>query len=261
MQINANGISINYQIDGPEGAPWLIFSNSLMTDLSMWDDQVGALKGSYRILRYDQRGHGGTQAPDGKYTFDMLTADVIALMDALAIKRAHFCGISMGGMTALFLAQRHPDRFDRIVAADCGPASTPAGAQQWKERIDLAADKGMGALADVTIPRWFPPEFVATKAPVLDKVRRMINARHRSRASPARAGAVRLRPARPASPASAARCCASSAAKDATVAGMEHIHATVPGSGMIRLEGAGHLSNLEQPQAFSKAIGDFLKAS
>jgi len=260
MQINANGIGINYQIDGPQGAPWLVFSNSLMTDLSMWDDQVAELKNTYRILRYDQRGHGGTQATDGKYTFDMLTADVIALMDALAIKRAHFCGISMGGMTALFLAQRHPDRFDRVVAADCGPASTPAGAQQWKERIDLAADKGMGGLAEVTIPRWFPPEFVATKAPVLDKVRRMINATPiKGLAGCALAlSDYDLRPglagiSRP------VLCVVGT--KDATVAGMEHIHATVPGSGMVRLEGAGHLSNLEQPQAFTKAIGDFLKAS
>ncbi|MEA2989958.1 MAG: 3-oxoadipate enol-lactonase, partial [Alphaproteobacteria bacterium] len=171
MQINANGISFNTQVDGPDNAPWLIFSNSLLTNLAMWDDQVADLKSSYRILRYDQRGHGGTQVPDGKYSFDILTADVVALMDALSIRRAHFAGISMGGMTALLLAQRHPERFDRIIAADCGPASTPAGAQQWKERIELAADKGMDALADVTIPRWFPPDFVATKAPVLDKVR------------------------------------------------------------------------------------------
>src|SRR5690606_22564823 len=148
-------------------APWLIFSNSLMTDLSMWDDQVAALGGSFRILRYDQRGHGGTDAPAGKYTFDTLTADVIALMDALQIPRASFAGISMGGMTALFLAQRHPDRFERIVAADCGPASNPAGAAQWQERIDLAAAKGMEALVDITVNRWFPPDFVATGAPVL----------------------------------------------------------------------------------------------
>ena len=87
-------------------------------------------------------------------------------MDALSIKRANFCGISMGGMTALFLAQRHGDRFDRIFPCDCGPASTPQSAQQWKERIDLGAEKGMEALVEPTIGRWFPPEFVATKAPV-----------------------------------------------------------------------------------------------
>src|SRR5437016_12249754 len=139
----------------------------------MWDEQAAALSKSYRVLRYDQRGHGGTQATAGAYSFDLLTADVIALMDALAVRRAHFVGLSMGGMTALFLAQRHRDRFDRIVACDCGPNSTPASAQQWQERIELATSKGMDALAEATITRWFAPEFVASKAPVLDKVRAM----------------------------------------------------------------------------------------
>src|SRR3984893_10165350 len=174
MQSTVNGISINFEIDGPDNSPWLILSNSLLTNLSMWDDQVAALKSSYRILRYDQRGHGGTQATSGPYSFALLVADVMALLDMLGIMRAHFCGVSMGGMTALFLAQRHADRFDRIIACDCGPASTPASAQQWKERIDLAAQKGMDALVEVTVNRWFPPDFVATNAPVLDKVRGMI---------------------------------------------------------------------------------------
>jgi len=258
MQINANGISINYQIDGREGAPWLIFSNSLMTNLTMWDDQVAALKGDYRILRYDQRGHGGTQALDGKYTFDTLTADVVALMDALAIKRAHFCGLSMGGMTALFLAQRHADRFDRIIACDCGPASTPVSAQQWKERIDLGGEKGMEALIDVTVNRWFPPDFVATRSPVLDKVRGMI------RTTPYKGfagGAQALcdYDLRPGLPGITRPTLCIVGTKDATLAGMEQIHATVPGARMVKLEGAGHLSNLEQPQAFTKAVGDFLK--
>ena len=126
----------------------------------MWDDQAAALKNEFRVLRYDQRGHGGTDAPSGKYSFD--DADRRRdrdLMDALSIKRANFCGISMGGMTALFLAERHGDRFDRIFPCDCGPASTPQSAQQWKERIDLGAEKGMEALVDLTINRWFPPEF------------------------------------------------------------------------------------------------------
>jgi 3-oxoadipate enol-lactonase len=258
MQTNANGISINYQIDGRDGAPWLIFSNSLMTDLSMWDDQVADLKGSFRILRYDQRGHGGTQAPDGKYTFDLLTADVVALMDALSIKRAHFAGISMGGMTALFLAQRHADRFDRILACDCGPASTPASAQQWQERIDLGAAKGMEALVDVTVNRWFPPDFVATKAPVLDKVRGMI------RATPFKgfagcAQALSDYDLRPGLPGITRPTLCIVGTKDATLAGMELIHASVPRARMVKLEGAGHLSNLEQPQAFTKAVAEFLK--
>jgi 3-oxoadipate enol-lactonase len=259
MQIKANGISINYQVDGPERAPWLVLSNSLMTSLAMWDDQVAALKSSYRILRYDQRGHGETEVTEGKYSFDILVADVLGLLDALAIERAHFAGISMGGMTALFLAQRYPDRFDRIAACDCGPASTPVSAQQWKQRIDLAAEKGMDALVEPTVNRWFPPDFVATKAPVLDKVRGMI----RSTSFKGFAGCAQalsdydLRPGL-ASIGRPVLCVVGT--KDATLAGMEQIHATVPGSRLVKLEGAGHLSNLEQPQAFTRAIEDFLNA-
>ena len=125
MQSRVNGININFEIDGLDNAPWLILSNSLLTNLSMWDDQVATLARSFRILRYDQRGHGDTEATAGDYSFDLLVADIIALIDMLGIGRAHFCGLSMGGMTALFLAQRHPQRFDRIIACDCGPSHGP----------------------------------------------------------------------------------------------------------------------------------------
>jgi 3-oxoadipate enol-lactonase len=258
MRIKANGIIINYQIDGPERAPWLVLSNSLMTNFAMWDEQVAALKSSYRILRYDQRGHGGTEVSEGKYSFDMLVADVIGLLDALAIAHAHFAGISMGGMTALFLAQRHAARFDRIVACDCGPASTPASAQQWKERIDLAAEKGMGALVEPTVNRWFPPDFVATEAPVLDKVRGMIKSTPFAGFAGC-AQALSDYDLRPGLGAISRQVLCVVGTKDATLAGMEQINATVPGSRLVRLEGAGHLSNLEQPRAFTSALAEFLK--
>ena len=260
MRINANGISINTQIDGPEGAPWLILSNSLLTSLAMWDEQVAELKQSFRVLRYDQRGHGGTQATDGKYSFDILVADVVALMDALAIKRAHFAGISMGGMTALFLAQRHAERFDRIIACDCGPASTPASAQQWKERIDLAAANGMEALVDVTVNRWFPPEFVATKAPVLDKVRGMIKATPFAGFAGC-AQALSDYDLRPGLTSISRPTLLIVGTKDATLAGIKQIKDAVPGASLVELDGAGHLSNLEQPAAFTRAIRDFIKAA
>ena len=124
MKTRANGISFNYKIDGREDAPWLILSNSLATDLHMWDEQANQLKGSFRILRYDQRGHGLTEAPAGRYTFELLMADVVALMDALKIARAHWCGISMGGATGMGLAQRHADRFGRFVICDTPGQST-----------------------------------------------------------------------------------------------------------------------------------------
>src|SRR6516165_10646028 len=118
MKVKANGISINYQIDGPEHAPWLVFSNSLATSLSMWDEQAAALKDRFRVLRYDQRGHGGTDAPAGRYAFDTLLDDALALMDALGIAKANFSGLSMGGATALGLAERRSDRFERIIGAE-----------------------------------------------------------------------------------------------------------------------------------------------
>lgn len=257
MQSRVNGININFEIDGPDSAPWLVLSNSLLTNLSMWDDQVATLARSFRVLRYDQRGHGGTEATAGDYSFDLLVADIIALLDMLGISRAHFCGLSMGGMTALFLAQRHPQRFDRIVACDCGPASTEASAQQWKERIEIAGRDGMEALVESTIARWFPPDFLATKAGVLDKVRGMI------RTTPFAgfrgcAMALSNYDLRPGLPGIDRRTLLIVGTKDATLGGIRQIKEAVRGSALVELEGAGHISNVEQPAVFTRAVADFL---
>ena len=125
MRTKANGITFNYEIEGPDGAPWIMFSNSLATNLTMWDPQAADFKGTYRILRYDQRGHGGTDAPAGRYTYPQLVADALALLDALKIERTHFVGLSMGGATAAALAELHPDRVDRVVICNSPCMSTP----------------------------------------------------------------------------------------------------------------------------------------
>jgi 3-oxoadipate enol-lactonase len=259
MQIKANGITFNYQIEGPEGAPWLVFSNSLATDLSMWDEQAVALNKSFRVLRYDQRGHGGTEATDGRYNFDLLVADVIGLFDALSIKRAHFVGISMGGMTGLGLAPKHPDRVDRLVVCDCGPASSPASAQQWEERIAIAQKDGIEPLVDATARRWFPPEFIENNPAVFQQACDMI------RKTPVKgfigcAGALANYDLRPGLPGISAPTLLIVGTKDATVPGIKAINAAIPGSKLVELQGAGHLSNLEQPDAFSGALQQFLLA-
>ena len=118
MQVKSNGIAINCRIDGSEGAPWLIWSNSLATDLDAWERQVQEFKSEFRVLRYDQRGHGATETPAGRYSFETLIADALGLMDALAISKAHFAGLSMGGATALGLAEKHPERLDRVIVCD-----------------------------------------------------------------------------------------------------------------------------------------------
>ncbi len=252
-----NDITINYRVEGKEGAPWVVFSNSLATDLSMWDDQVAALKDRYRILRYDHRGHGGTDAPAGAYNFSTLVSDVVGLFDHLGIERAHFVGLSMGGMTALGLAQQHPNRVGKIIVADCGGASTPAGAAQWQERMQVATEKGMEALVEPTLGRWFPAEFIAKNPPVLDKVRAMIrrtpvNGFNGCAAALSdfdfRAGLAGMKMP-------TLFLCGT---KDAAFGGLKALHAGVAGSKLAELDGAGHISNLEQPANFTQSIATFL---
>ena len=260
MKINANGISINCEISGREGAPWVVFSNSLMTDLSMWDEQAAALGDSFRVLRYDHRGHGGTEATAPPYSFDVLTADVVALFDALGIKKAHFVGLSMGGMTAVALAERHPERLDRVIPCDCGPASTPQSAQQWAERIALAKEKGMEALVEPTVGRWFVPEFLSSNKQIVDKVRAMI----RTTSVNGFIGCALalsdfdLKPGLANIKNPMQFLCG---AKDASLGGTKALNASVPGSALIEIEGAGHISNMENPSAFTRAVREFLRAS
>jgi 3-oxoadipate enol-lactonase len=260
MRISTNGISFNVQIDGPEGTPWVIFSNSVLTNLTMWKSQAADLQRSFRVLRYDQRGHGSTDVTDGKYNFDLLVADVVALMDTLSIQRVHFVGLSMGGITALFLAQRHAHRFDRVIACACGPASTPASAQQWNERIALGAEKGMAALADVTITRWFPPEFIATNAAVVGKLRGMILATP-FKGFAGCAAALSDYDLRPGLSGIDRPTLLIVGTKDAAVAGIRQIKAAVRSAALVELEGAGHISNVEQPAAFTSAVKNFLGAA
>jgi 3-oxoadipate enol-lactonase len=259
MKVKANGISFNCRVDGRDGAPWVVFSNSLMTNLSMWDGQVAALKDDFHILRYDHRGHGQTDAPEGRYNFAQLTADVVALLDAFGIARAHFVGLSMGGMTAVALAENHPGRVDRLVPCDCGPASTPQSAQQWEERITLARSGGMEALVEPTIGRWFAPEFVNANKHAVDSVREMI------RTTPVNGfigcayalSDFDLRPGLAGIRNPVRFLCGS---KDASLAGTKALNAGVPGSALIEIPEAGHISNIENPAAFTRALREFLLA-
>jgi 3-oxoadipate enol-lactonase len=259
MKIKANGISINYRVDGPDGAPWLVFSNSLATSLAMWDEQAAALQDQFRVLRYDQRGHGLTDAPAGRYPFDTLLADVLGLLDALSIETAHFAGLSMGGATALGLAERHPERFDRIVVCDSPCQSTPQGSQQWEERIAIAQQKGMNALVEPTVSRWFPPDIYAKNPPHIDKVRGMI------RATPVD-GFIGC------AAALAAHDYASAVAtvkrpvlflvgeKDAPAPAMRKLNEKLPGSRYVEMPGAGHICNMDRPAEFTRAVREFLGA-
>jgi 3-oxoadipate enol-lactonase len=263
MQIKANGIRINYQLDGPANGgapPWLIFSNSLATNLAAWEEQARELGRTFRVLRYDQRGHGGTDAPVGRYSFDLLIADALALMDALGIGTANFAGLSMGGATALGMAELHPERLEKVIVCDSPCQSTPTSSQQWEERIAVAEKQGMEALVEPTVTRWFPPEVIKANPPYLDRIRQMVRS---TRATGFVGCAAALADHDYASAAGSVKrpVLFLAGEKDGvTPAAMRKLNQSLPGSRYVELAGAGHISNLDQPAAFNRALADFLNA-
>ncbi|MEN1944567.1 3-oxoadipate enol-lactonase [Luteimonas sp. MJ293] len=158
---------LHYRVDGDAG-PWVVFCNSLGTDLHMWDAQVEALSTRFRVLRYDRRGHGRSTAAPGPYTLADLGGDVLALMDALEIERAHFCGLSIGGLVGQWLGIHAPERIERLVV--CATAVKIGTAESWNQRIALVQDKGLTPLLDATADRWFTPDFIAANPGVVKDI-------------------------------------------------------------------------------------------
>ena len=171
-KIHANGIQLHYELSGRADAPVVMLSNSLGTRLEMWDPQMQALTERYRVLRYDSRGHGRSDAPDGQYTIDMLADDALGLLDALHIEQVHFCGLSKGGMVGQVLGARHGDRL--ISLALCSTSCHMPAPEMWEERIRVARQQGMAALADGVIERWFTEAFRREPSIAVDRVRQMI---------------------------------------------------------------------------------------
>lgn len=158
---------LHYRVDARnETAPWLVFCNSLGTDLHMWDRQVEALDGQFRILRYDRRGHGLSSSPPPPFSMADLGADVLQLMDHLRIERAHFCGLSIGGQVGQWLALHAGQRFDKIVL--CATAARIGRAQSWSERINAVSAQGLAPLLAGTVERWFTSAFVAQAPDIIE---------------------------------------------------------------------------------------------
>lgn len=161
-----------YRFDGPPDAPLLILSNSLGTDHTMWDLQMPTLEHYFRVLRYDSRGHGASAVPPGPYTIEMLGQDALALLDALDIERAHFCGLSMGGMVGMWLAAHVPERVDRL--ALCNTAARMGPPQLWNARIESVRQWGMANIIGAVIVRWFTPAFCEQAPEVVETMRQTL---------------------------------------------------------------------------------------
>ena len=259
MKAKVNGIETNYEIHGRQGAPWLTFSHSLACSLRMWDGQIAAFKDRWHILVYDTRGHGGSEAPKGPYTLDMLAEDLHQLLDSLKIKKTSYVGLSMGGMIGQVLALTDPGLFERVVLADTGHAQTPETRKQWDERIQTASTKGMQPLVEPTLGRWFTEPFRKSKPDVVKTIADLIQATP----VPGYVGCcqaianlnttARLKEIRH-------PVLAIAGEQDAAAPGTRYIGENVPGAKLVMIPQAAHIANIEQAEAFNRALREFLSS-
>ncbi|HEV8163399.1 MAG TPA: alpha/beta fold hydrolase, partial [Actinomycetota bacterium] len=165
-------VEVPHKVEGPDDAPVLVLSNSIGSTSAMWDPQIPALSERFRIVRYETRGHAGAPVPDGPYAIGDLGADVVALLDRLGVERAHFAGLSLGGMTGMWLGVNAPERVDRL-ALLCTSAML-ARDVDWPARAQLVREQGTGAIAQATVERWFTPSFIEANPDVTVRMRALI---------------------------------------------------------------------------------------
>jgi 3-oxoadipate enol-lactonase len=256
-KIKANGIDTYYRLDGPEDGPVAMLGNSLMSNYTMWDDQMEALTANFRVLRYDQRGHGGTETTPGPYATALLAEDAHALTEALGIGPVHFVGLSMGGFTGQMLAVRHPEKVLSLTLCDTACVMPPVSL--WNERIEMARTEGIEVLVAGTLERWFTAPFHETGKAQLEKVRAMILGTGAEGYIACAEGIrdmflcdklseiavptlILVGEGDPACPVSSA----------------EALHAGIAGSDLIVIPESAHLPNIEQTAAFNEALTGFL---
>ncbi|RPJ19422.1 MAG: 3-oxoadipate enol-lactonase [Desulfobacteraceae bacterium] len=260
MKIYANGITMHYELEGPESAPVVSLSHSLATDLSMWDLQAAVLKSGYRVLRYDTRGHGCTDAPEGPYTLEQLADDAKALLQALHISKTHFMGISMGGMIGQVLALKDPGLLRSLILCDTSSRIPEEALPVWEERIGLAQQQGMDALVESTMERWFTAPFRAKPIPVLEKIRGMIRTTPLKGYIGCSRAIMKLNLTERLTEIELPTLIVVGEEDPGTpVAASQAIHKQIKGSELVILKSAAHLSNIEQQDAFNTAVLDFLR--
>ncbi|MBX3526448.1 MAG: 3-oxoadipate enol-lactonase [Rhodoblastus sp.] len=257
-EMKIGGETFNVEVEGPENAPVLMISNSLGSNLHMWDDQIPALSKHFRVVRYDSRGHGLSAAPAGPYSLEQLGKDALSILDTLGVKKAHWMGLSKGGAVGQWLLLNAPDRIERAVLANT--AAQFGTADTWNDRLRTLRELGLQGMVDAVIDRWFTKEFQA-KAP--EAIARIKAAFEKTPADGYAACMAALRDIDlrdairnirnqvlviigkndPATPPEAGKA----------------IAAAIPGARLVELD-AAHLSNIEAADEFNKAVIDFLTA-
>ena len=261
MRARINGIEMNFEVSGTADTPAVVLHHPLGSDLTVWDSLTAALEPSYRVIRMDARGHGKTEAPDGPYSFEMLSADVVGLLDELQIDQAHFVGLSMGGMIGQYLGMLHPKRFKSLCLVATTSAVPAEAHGLWDERIRVAQAGDLSSLVDVAVGRWVAPKTLQTKPEVVEHLKALMLATPpkgyagwcqaiRNLNLTGRLKDIRL-PTRvivgeldPSTPPSAA----------------EVIHREIAGSDLIVMPGVSHMLHLEDPETFNGHVLEFLAA-
>ncbi len=248
---------MHYQIDGPANAPTLVLSNSLGTNLSLWEPQLPVFAQDFRVLRYDSRGHGQTSATPGEYSVELLARDILQLLDALQLDRVHFCGLSIGGMTGMWLAANAQDRLQKLVV--CNTAPKIGNPEAWNARIKTVRERGTKSVSESVVERWFTPDFRATNPAVVAKTKSMID----STSTDGYAGscaAVRDFDFWPGVATICAPTLVIAGAHDSAVppADAQKLAREIPGACYAELS-AAHISNIEDAARFTAEVAAFLK--
>jgi len=247
---------IHYQVSGPPGAPALTFSNSLGTDLAMWDLQATPLSRTYRLLRYDARGHGQSSVTPRPYSIEGLANDVLSLLDASKIDRTDFCGLSLGGMIGMWLAVHAPARLGKLVLSNT--AAKIGSAESWNARMQAVSEGGMQAIVEAVLERWYTPAFRSASPAVVEATRRTI-LQTPAEGYVASCAALRDADLREAvSAIQAPTLIIAGTCDPATTPADGHFMANrIRGSKYVELP-AAHLSNVEASDAFTMELSKFL---
>jgi 3-oxoadipate enol-lactonase len=259
MKANVNGINLYYETHGTEG-PWLTFSHSLACSTAMWAPQIAEFSRRFRVLSFDTRGHGQSDAPQGPYTLEQLAGDLAALLAKLGITQTHFCGLSMGGMIGQTFALKYPGVFESLTLADTTSRYPAEAAGAWADRIRTAQTQGMQPLVEPTLARWFTDPFRAARPDVM----KTIGAQIAGTPVAGYAGCCEAIPKinltqRLKEIACPVLVIVGEQDMGTPLSMAQEIHANAPGSKLTVLSPAAHLSNLEQPEAFNAALDAFLK--
>jgi 3-oxoadipate enol-lactonase len=257
-QLKIGSESFNVEVEGPKGAPVLMLSNSLGTNLHMWNPQMPALAKRFRVVRYDARGHGHSVASEGPYSIAMLARDALAIMDELGLERVNWLGLSMGGMVGQWLLAHAGHRIERAVLANT--SSYMPDARPWNARILTVQKSGMASVAQTVVDRWFTPEFQGRDPHAVEGIAEML------RTTPdqgyiAACAAVRDMDQRETIRSANRPVLVIAGTRDPATppALAREIAASIPGAQYVEFD-AAHLSNIEQAESFTTAVMNFLTA-